>query len=997
MKRALVHLLAGAVVAATSAYAMAADHPHAAPRWTGLRAGVGRADATWHVGAGAGQYASTNNPSDLSNEWDPNVEHVKQASGYGVASRLSVRAIVLQDGQGHAPVALVKIDNYLAQDYLTRRIAAILAADGSKVTYDHILLSATHNHNSPYYSTPSWGVWAFQDVMDLRMFEYQARQAAAAIEQAEQSMAPARVGATTVQFPDFQGNIAGQDIDNQGAPAGYPVGVNDHGLVVMRFDQKTDRGWRPLAAYVNYAEHGESLDHTDLISEDWWAPFERFVGQMVGAPVITSQGSVGSAEGPYADRYPVDRTPTETDGGDTVYKIWAHMNPAQVERGTHVMAEKVADAWTAIGDDDPSVQMTYETNPVVNMLTHWVAGPVSHPYPSVGNCRTQNSVDGDPGVPAAGLPDCQRGDLGQQTSPLYENLKAAGLPLPDNYDATAFSAVEENLRIKLQAVRIGDTLLASCSCEAQSDLIKNLESRTDSATGNIYDGFDYANAADVADAWPGQNVQPCHPIDANDLAKGYDCPNPTGSASDGSPNWMFGETRMTVSKAAFDHMEAEIHNDANGWNDPSYVAQANSEPANIADIKGNFTKTELGVNHDGYDYSSPTCHGYSLSVGLGHTGDYDGYTVSYREYMARDAYRKALTSYGAHTADYMVTNLVGMAANLRCGTPLIAQPTDPLAQVDEQRQAAAAAALGELSSYYYDGWSAQVPTDGGSPSVIAQPKDITRFDAAQFRWIGGDNWTDNPLVKVQRQDANGDWQDYAGEHGEVQVVLDNPTSSGSDAGVSELLNEQAANRSGTQQWHWRASFEAFDSYPRADVDGGQVPSGNYRFVVEGYFKDGTKKLCADDAQTLNAAKTAMGDCYQLTSAPFTVSPWQGITASDLRLDGSQASFVVDPIAYPRTPKMTEGIRFYRDQPDFHLVCTTCSFRPWASTSRAVSATVEVDSPDGSTSLVAASYDPSTGRWVATVPTGAGISVSIPAGGIRDAYGETNGQPVGPVT
>src|SRR3954462_12734752 len=497
MKRALVHLLAGALGAAGSAYALAEDP---APQWTGLRAGVGEADATWHVGAGAGQYASEalsvpdpsdpaslpatvqKWPTDISNEWDPNVQHVKQSSSYGVASRLTMRAIVVQDGQGHAPVALLKVDNYLAQDYLTRRMAAILAADGSKVTYDHILMSATHNHNSPYYSTPSWGVWAFQDVMDLRMFEYQARAGAEAIEQAERSMVPARVGATTVQFPDFQGNIAGQDLDNDGAPAGYPMGDNDHGLVVMRFDNMSNPAApTPLATYVNYAQHGESLDHTDLISEDWWAPFERFVNQLTGAPVVTSQGSVGSAEGPYDGRYPEGQTPTATDGGDTVYKIWAHMNFAQVERGTHLLAEKVYDAFTAIGNGDSSVQVPFETDPVVDMATHWVAGPASHPYPSVGNCRTRNSVNGDPGAPAAGLPDCQRADVGEQ-SDLYQNLKAAGLPLPDNYDATSFGTVEENLRIKLQAVRIGDVLLASCSCEAQSDLIKNLESRTDTAT-----------------------------------------------------------------------------------------------------------------------------------------------------------------------------------------------------------------------------------------------------------------------------------------------------------------------------------------------------------------------------------------------------------------------------------------------------------------------------------------------------------------------------------
>src|SRR5437868_3762374 len=113
MKRALVHLLAGAVVAAGGAYALADDQV-AAPEWSGLRAGVGAADATWHVGAGAGQYAQTNNPSNLSNEWDPNVQHAKQGSSYGVASRLTMRAIVLQDGHGHAPVALLKVDNYLA-------------------------------------------------------------------------------------------------------------------------------------------------------------------------------------------------------------------------------------------------------------------------------------------------------------------------------------------------------------------------------------------------------------------------------------------------------------------------------------------------------------------------------------------------------------------------------------------------------------------------------------------------------------------------------------------------------------------------------------------------------------------------------------------------------------------------------------------------------------------------------------------------------------------
>ena len=986
MKRTLAVLTISAVTAAGGVAALASDE---SPGGSGLRAGVGTADATWHVGAGAGQYASEalavpdpehpdtlpgtvqQWPDDVSNEWDPNVEHVKQASSYGVASRLSVRALVLQDAE-HAPVALVKIDNYLAQDYLTRRIADILAAHGSKVSYDHILLSATHNHNSPYYATPSAGVWAFQDVMDLRMFEYQARQAAAAIEQAESHLVPARVGATTVDFPDFQGNIAGADLDNDGAPAGYGGGVNDHGLVVMRFDDVSDPAApKPLATYVNYAEHGESLDGYDLISEDWWAPFERYVDRATGVPTVFSQGSVGSAEGPYGGRYGA-RTPQLDDHGDTVLKAYAHMGYAQAERGTHLLANRVLDAWNAIGgaQNGVPVQVPYQYDPTVDMLTNWVAGPVSHPYPSVGNCRTRNSVNGDPGAPAAGLPDCQRGDFGEQTD-LYQQLKAAGLPLPDNYDATSFSTVEENLRIKLQAVRIGDILLASCSCEAQSDLIKNLESRTDAAPGNIYDGFDWADQRDVDDAFPLGHVDACYQKTGS---TDYSCPDP-------SKDFWFGSVRTTVSKEAFDHMEAEVHNDAKGWNDPDYVAQANSEPTTLGDIKGNFTKEELGgVGFDTCNGDQPLT-GYPVAVGLGHTGDYDGYTVSYREYMARDAYRKALTSYGPHTADYMNTNLVSMAAHLKCASvPLLDQPTAPLAAADELRQVAEAKALGELSSYYFDTWSAQIPDSAGParPLDDGQPWDIERFDVTQFRWVGGDNWTDNPVVKVQRL-VDGDWQFYADQTGEVQTFLDQPGS---------FFTEAPAYRGGTQEWHWRASFEAFDSYPRADVPGGQVPTGTYRFVVDGQIHSG------GGVQP-----------YHLDSDPFRVQPWDGIAVQDLRRNGDRASFTVAPISYPVTPKAAhaDGIRWYcsdEDQgckPAPGAICLTCSFRPWARTGEVATAAVEVRDGAGKWHRVPATYDADSGRWVAEIPGNPRTQVRVPVGGVVDSYGEVNGTGLGPIS
>ena len=122
-------------------------------------------------------------------------------------SRLDYRALVIEGSDGNR-VALVKSDSYLAQDLLTRRAAQILADGPSGIGYGQLVLMATHDHSSPYRTTPAAGVWAFQDVMDLRAFEYHARQIAAAVEAAAADLRPARMGATTVQHRIYKGNIA---------------------------------------------------------------------------------------------------------------------------------------------------------------------------------------------------------------------------------------------------------------------------------------------------------------------------------------------------------------------------------------------------------------------------------------------------------------------------------------------------------------------------------------------------------------------------------------------------------------------------------------------------------------------------------------------------------------------------------------------------------------------------------------------------------------------
>ena len=169
-----------------------------------LCVGLGIADATWQVGAGAGQHAGETDGSALTGgDADPHAHATKSENSYGVHSRLTMRALVVQGSNGKR-IVLLKSDNYLAQNYLMRRVGQLLAESGSSIKADDILHSATHNHSSPYYSTPSAGVWVFEDAIDLRAFEYQARAIRDAIVEGEANLTAARMGATTVEHGAVQ-------------------------------------------------------------------------------------------------------------------------------------------------------------------------------------------------------------------------------------------------------------------------------------------------------------------------------------------------------------------------------------------------------------------------------------------------------------------------------------------------------------------------------------------------------------------------------------------------------------------------------------------------------------------------------------------------------------------------------------------------------------------------------------------------------------------------
>lgn len=899
----LCGLLVAAVASATSTPAGAGPEPGP----TGvLRAGVGITDGTWHVGAGAGQYAEKdpNASGLLGGPVDPHGHATTQRRSYGVQSRLTYRALALEGADGER-VVLVKSDAYLAQDLLVRRVGQLLEEGDTGITPDRILLMASHNHSSPYYTSGGAGVWLFQDAADLRAFEYAARQIAAAVELAVADLRPASLGATTVEHRIYKGNIVGAALADDGTPAGYPASHADFGLSVVRVDDVSGAEPEPMAVFANFGQHPESHDAYGLISADFLGPLERFVERDLGAPLIWSQGDVGSAEGPYLRGDP-EILP------DGVVRAWAHVGPAQTERGARYLADSVAEAFHELGRGGG--QVTMSTDVPVRVASTWVPGPLSHPYPSVSNCRTEPTAEGNPGAPVLGLPDCARAGETDGTSVVWESLKAHGLPVPESYDVPSLGAVEENARLRLQAIRLGEVLLASCACEAQMDLIRNLESRTDAVEGNLDNGYDWG-----ATCTPRQDGA-------------WDCP--------------FAGRTVVVPDDRYRRMRAQVNNDASGWDAPENTVAATAEPADPDRIWGNFTHTELAPEH-----------GYTLPIGVGHAGDYNGYTVSYREYMSRDHYRKALTSYGPHTADYMSTRLMELAGSLRGGPAFVPDPHHQLGTADEARQESLARAVGAASAATYDGWQASLPDDAGPAGPLAQPRDITRFDAATFTWRGGSNAVDNPTVVVERRTAQG-WVPYADQTGEVQTRVHFPEGAG---GVLDT-------RAGAQEWRWTASFEAFDAFPARLLPGGQVPDGTYRFVVDGAIRQG-----------------GVTEPYRVESEPFEVSPWTGVTAADARVDGRGTVSFTASSDYPRTYE--SPFPFVEDDGD-PVLCTTCTFRPWASGAEVVAATVVVDRQAGRDRAVRARLV--EGRWVAATRLRPGDAAYVAFGGLVDAFGEING-------
>ena len=63
--------------------------------------------------------------------------------------------------------------------------------------------------------------------------------------------------------------------------------------------------------------------------------------------------------------------------------------------------------------------------------------------------------------------------------------------MPENYGAVSYTGLEEDLGVHLQAIRLGELLIAVCSCEQWADQSRNIKTRTDREQGNIHLGYDW--------------------------------------------------------------------------------------------------------------------------------------------------------------------------------------------------------------------------------------------------------------------------------------------------------------------------------------------------------------------------------------------------------------------------------------------------------------------------------------------------------------------------
>jgi hypothetical protein len=277
--------------------------------------------------------------------------------------------------------------------------------------------------------------------------------------------------------------------------------------------------------------------------------------------------------------------------------------------------------------------------------------------------------------------------------------------------------------------------------------------------------------------------------------------------------------------------------------------------------------------------------------------------------MARDHYRKALTSHGPHTADYMVTRLVRMAGALKRGEPFV--PDDPLLPVAARRRgppgghlAGPGSRRGRRLRRLADGAGrrrrprrAARGARPGAPAVLRRDLHLAR--------------------RLERRGQPGRGRRAA--RGRRLGALRRPERRGADD------PGHARGRAGGRRHPHRPPGVALDGVLRGlrRLPRHAGPGARRALPVRGRRRH-------PRGRPLDPLPPAV--------APFDVVPWDGIVARDLQVGPAATS----PSWWTRSPTRgpTSRRSAWCDDDGRSPICRTCSFRPWATTGEVASAEVD---------------------------------------------------------
>lgn len=300
MRRAILLLTLAALLLGTLAFAPA-DRSETASRRPVLRAGAAVADITPEVGGTTLGYVRPDVSTD------------------GVATRLTARAIVLDDGGTKVAILATDLGYALRKDDLVARVADL------GFGHDTILYTGSHTHGGPE-SLADWQVEQLAEAI---------RQADAALRPAEAAWITADVGNVN-RNRSIEAHLANHGHDlfyGQGSPIDDPDGpdhARDTRLRLLRVDGVDGT---PLAAWMIFPVHLTTYTPDNTYwSADLAGPLTGRVAETIGI-----DGFVGLF--------------SNSSSGDLAPRFEAHNQHATADLLARRLADVAIDAWDHAGTE----------------------------------------------------------------------------------------------------------------------------------------------------------------------------------------------------------------------------------------------------------------------------------------------------------------------------------------------------------------------------------------------------------------------------------------------------------------------------------------------------------------------------------------------------------------------------------------------------------------------------------------------------------------------